>query len=137
MALMTRTAAPYYCTYSQPLHLFISNGPYRKALGSRRRCPSFLAPRDLNDIPQFSYIIIRVSRGTSYGESTVNGTTTSLGRYRPNNRPFDSGQSFSTRSAGKSEVQIRLERTTDGPMGIEMDSSSANEEVNVAKYASA
>ncbi|KAJ7686872.1 hypothetical protein B0H14DRAFT_3056770 [Mycena olivaceomarginata] len=85
----------------------------------------------------FSYIIIRVSRGTSYGESTVNGTTTSLGRYRPNNRPFDSGQSFSTRSAGKSEVQIRLERTTDGPMGIEMDSSSANEEVNVAKYAAA
>ncbi|KAJ7919872.1 hypothetical protein B0H13DRAFT_1868093 [Mycena leptocephala] len=69
----------------------------------------------------FSSIIIRLSRGTSYGESTGNAAISSFGHYRPN-------------SGTKSDVQIRLERTTHGPVGMEMNGFSANKESDDAKY---
>ncbi|KAF7367624.1 hypothetical protein MSAN_00825900 [Mycena sanguinolenta] len=60
----------------------------------------------------FSYIIIRVSRGTSYGERTI--TSTSQGHYPGNNRGFQTGPTLSapSRTGGGTEVQIRLEQTT-------------------------
>ncbi|KAJ7688264.1 hypothetical protein B0H17DRAFT_1068945 [Mycena rosella] len=85
----------------------------------------------------FSYIIIRVSRGTSYGESTEQGTISSIRAHRPTDRTFESGPSLSSRSGAKSEVQIRLERTARGQSGTEMDSASRDDELNASKYASA
>jgi len=69
----------------------------------------------------FSSIIIRVSRGTSYGERRAS-TTTSSRQYRSHLRDL-SGDNISTRSGGKNGVQIKLERTT------------VNEDLNGAKYA--
>ncbi|KAJ6560372.1 hypothetical protein B0H19DRAFT_1260982 [Mycena capillaripes] len=80
----------------------------------------------------FSYIIIRVRRGISYGESPVDATAGSL-RFQPNSRAFESGQGISMPSV---EIQIRLntERTTHGE-GMEMEGPSANDEREEAKYA--
>ncbi|KAJ6459577.1 hypothetical protein C8R45DRAFT_1221320 [Mycena sanguinolenta] len=62
----------------------------------------------------FLYIIIRVSRGTSYGERTMGTTSISQGHYRANNRDFQAGPTIGapSRSGGGTEVQIRLEQTT-------------------------
>ncbi|KAJ7037994.1 hypothetical protein C8F04DRAFT_1256503 [Mycena alexandri] len=57
----------------------------------------------------FSYIIIRVSRGSSYGDSTTSAVPTGLSRERANGT-FE----LSTRnplSGTRSEVQVKLERT--------------------------
>ncbi|KAJ7688250.1 hypothetical protein B0H17DRAFT_1068929 [Mycena rosella] len=74
----------------------------------------------------FSYIIIRVSRGTSYGESTEQGTTSNIRAHRPTHRTFESGQSLVTRSGAKSEGTE-----------TEMDNASRDDELNASKYASA
>ncbi|KAJ7928869.1 hypothetical protein B0H13DRAFT_967858 [Mycena leptocephala] len=62
----------------------------------------------------FSYIIIRVSRGTAYGENTEIATaTTSISWHRRNNptrATFELSQSHSMPAGTRSEVQITLER---------------------------
>ncbi|KAJ6537683.1 hypothetical protein B0H19DRAFT_1270103 [Mycena capillaripes] len=70
----------------------------------------------------FSYIIIRVSRGTSYGEKTeLNPTMTSIPRVRRHSSGFEHGQSRSMRFGARSEVQVTLEmesndeRASDNP----------------------
>ncbi|KAJ6459593.1 hypothetical protein C8R45DRAFT_1109459 [Mycena sanguinolenta] len=83
----------------------------------------------------FSYIIIRVSRGTSYGESTMNTTSISEVHYRVNNRDSESGLTISARSGRKTEVQITLEQATHGSSeasSVKPEDSSPN---NVGKYA--
>ncbi|KAJ7078773.1 hypothetical protein C8R44DRAFT_895836 [Mycena epipterygia] len=57
----------------------------------------------------FSYIIIRVSRGSSYGDTTGQ-VDTSRSRDRGNN--FELSQTRNGRSGTRSEVQIKLERVT-------------------------
>ncbi|KAJ7112373.1 hypothetical protein C8R44DRAFT_882734 [Mycena epipterygia] len=60
---------------------------------------------------KFSYIIIRVRRGTSYGESTAASTTLNS-RGRQSSPTFELGSNCNTRSGSKSDVQVqvRLER---------------------------
>ncbi|KAJ7649036.1 hypothetical protein DFH06DRAFT_1208843 [Mycena polygramma] len=84
----------------------------------------------------FSYIIIRVSRGTSFGESTDQGTITSIRARHPTDRTFESGQSLGAHSGAKSEVQIRLEHTSRGTRGTEteMDGASRDDGLDVSKY---
>ncbi|KAJ7754599.1 hypothetical protein B0H16DRAFT_1832669 [Mycena metata] len=58
----------------------------------------------------FSYIIIRVSRGSSYGDSTISAPPTSRSRERANGTTYE----LSTRnqlSGTRTEVQVKLERT--------------------------
>ncbi|KAF7367509.1 hypothetical protein MSAN_00813900 [Mycena sanguinolenta] len=84
----------------------------------------------------FSYIIIRVSRGTSYGDNGVESTNTvGHGQYRSNNRNFPS---INTCSGGKTdiEVQIRMEQMT-YMESVEIDGSSRDNESNVGKHAAA
>ncbi|KAJ7642339.1 hypothetical protein DFH06DRAFT_1477531 [Mycena polygramma] len=85
----------------------------------------------------FSYIIIRVSRGTSFGESTDQGTITSIRARHPTDRTLESGQRLGAHSGAKSEVQIRLEHTSRGTRGTEteMDSASRDDGLDVSKYA--
>ncbi|KAJ7176264.1 hypothetical protein C8R43DRAFT_975314 [Mycena crocata] len=80
----------------------------------------------------FSYIIIRVSRGTSYGETTGTVATTSLrmGRVRDGSQTFESSHKPDSRS--RTEVQIRLERTTQNDSLP--DAASPNEEAKITKY---
>ncbi|KAJ7467461.1 hypothetical protein FB451DRAFT_1258618 [Mycena latifolia] len=72
----------------------------------------------------FSYIIIRVSRGTSYGETTANISTASFARFKPSNRTFELGQS--TMNTRPGEVEIRLEGANKKIQG--------EDEANVAKF---
>ncbi|KAJ6588636.1 hypothetical protein B0H19DRAFT_1057783 [Mycena capillaripes] len=60
----------------------------------------------------FSYIIIRVSRGSSYGDSSGNVANTSLNRERANSQTFELSQTRNNRSGIRSEMQVRLERDT-------------------------
>ncbi|KAJ7270006.1 hypothetical protein B0H12DRAFT_1093979, partial [Mycena haematopus] len=62
----------------------------------------------------FSYIIIHVSRGTSYGDTQ--NTNNLSGQSLSNNRDFESRPSIGTRSGGKTEVQIRWSRRRTGRM---------------------
>jgi hypothetical protein len=94
---------------------------------------SFSPYLDNNCAAQFSSIIIRLSRGISSGENTGNAAISSLGHFRPNNRTFEHELSISVCSGTKSDVQIRLERTTHGSEEIEMDGLSANKQPNNAK----
>ncbi|KAF7367636.1 hypothetical protein MSAN_00827200 [Mycena sanguinolenta] len=82
----------------------------------------------------FSYIIIRVSRGTSYGESTMNTTSISHLHYRGNNQDFESGPTISARSGGKTEVQIRLEQTTYGSAEVDSVKPEDASPNNIGKY---
>ncbi|KAJ7354333.1 hypothetical protein DFH08DRAFT_933866 [Mycena albidolilacea] len=78
----------------------------------------------------FSFIIIAVSRGTSYGENTTNATTTSLSDFRIR-RPHEFDQSFSTRSATRPEVHIQLEHAHSNS---EPERSSRDDCLHLAKY---
>ncbi|KAJ7693979.1 hypothetical protein B0H14DRAFT_3044588 [Mycena olivaceomarginata] len=57
----------------------------------------------------FLYIIIRVSRGTSYGDVKIHETPTILDQYSSNNRVSRSRQNSSIRGAAQSDFQIKLE----------------------------
>ncbi|KAJ7485673.1 hypothetical protein FB451DRAFT_62894 [Mycena latifolia] len=81
----------------------------------------------------FSYIIIRVSRGSSYGDSSGNVANTSLSRERANTQTFELSQTRNPRSGTRSEVQVRLERVTH--QHSDVDSTSKDDESNIAKYA--
>ncbi|KAF8168611.1 hypothetical protein K438DRAFT_1856313 [Mycena galopus ATCC 62051] len=85
----------------------------------------------------FSHIIIRVSRGTSFGETTVNlNTTTTSQQYSSNHHDFRPGESIITRSGGKTEVHIRLEQITQGSAAVKAGESPPNsEDMDVANYA--
>ncbi|KAJ7082576.1 hypothetical protein C8R44DRAFT_822914, partial [Mycena epipterygia] len=56
----------------------------------------------------FSYIIIRVRRGTSYGESTESKSITIDSQGRQSGPPFEIGSNRNVRSGTQSEVQVRL-----------------------------
>ncbi|KAJ7021880.1 hypothetical protein C8F04DRAFT_1139644 [Mycena alexandri] len=58
----------------------------------------------------FSYIIIRVSRGTSYGDDTDVPSTMDFGRPTTASERFELGRSENIRSGSQGEVQVRLER---------------------------
>ncbi|KAF8169009.1 hypothetical protein K438DRAFT_1983586 [Mycena galopus ATCC 62051] len=79
----------------------------------------------------FSHIILAVIRGTSYGDTTTNSTTTSSSdfraRLRRNNDTLDFGRS-STRSATRPEVHVQLEQT------IEPQGASRNDAFHRVKY---
>ncbi|KAJ7302714.1 hypothetical protein DFH08DRAFT_904773 [Mycena albidolilacea] len=81
----------------------------------------------------FSFIIIAVSRGTSYGENTTNETTTSPGDFRTR-RPHEFDQSFSTRSATRPEVHIQLEHAYSNS---EPERSSRDDCLHLVKYSPA
>lgn len=80
---------------------------------------------------QFSYIIIRVSRGSSYGD-TSGRVDTSLSRERGNN--FELSQTRNGRLGTRSEVQVRLERVTIQHSDRDIDIGSKDEETNSNKY---
>ncbi|KAK6980732.1 hypothetical protein R3P38DRAFT_3376649 [Favolaschia claudopus] len=78
----------------------------------------------------FSYIIIRVSRGTSYGENSITATSVSTLGARANTSTF--GQSYTTRPGNRSEVQINLEQTTRGANDLQVDDTFAQEAAKMA-----
>ncbi|KAJ6616753.1 hypothetical protein B0H10DRAFT_2036190 [Mycena sp. CBHHK59/15] len=83
----------------------------------------------------FSYIIIRVSRGTSYGDSTANAATMSLSGERENDQTFELSQGCNPRSGTRSEVQVRLERVTHQHSDLDhLDRASKDDKSNIAKY---
>ncbi|KAJ7354469.1 hypothetical protein DFH08DRAFT_854930 [Mycena albidolilacea] len=59
----------------------------------------------------FLYIIIRVSRGTSYGEIRKHESPSFIDQYSSNNRVLRSRQNISTRGAPQGDFEIKLERT--------------------------
>ncbi|KAJ7084500.1 hypothetical protein C8R43DRAFT_965278 [Mycena crocata] len=101
------------------------------------RCssPEYFSPTGSQGLV-FSYIIIRVSRGTSYGENSEIATTRSLALKRRDNIVFELRPNHSTRSGQGNEVPIRLE----GEIIHTFDSERAGEptdavgELEVAKY---
>ncbi|KAJ7116933.1 hypothetical protein C8R44DRAFT_879463 [Mycena epipterygia] len=76
----------------------------------------------------FSYIIIRVSRGSSYGDSTGR-VDTSLSRDRNN---FELSQTRNGRSGTRSEVQVKLERVV--VQHSDVDTGSRDDESHSKKY---
>ncbi|KAJ7108044.1 hypothetical protein C8R43DRAFT_1243573 [Mycena crocata] len=82
----------------------------------------------------FSYIIIRVSRGSSFGDSSGD-VNTSLSRDRGNTQNFELSQTCNARSGTRSEVQVRLERVTH--QHSDLDTASKHSDSNIAKYADA
>ncbi|KAJ7113392.1 hypothetical protein C8R44DRAFT_881714 [Mycena epipterygia] len=76
----------------------------------------------------FSYIIIRVSRGSSYGDTTGR-VDTSLSRDRNN---FELSQTRNGRSGTRSEVQVKLERVV--VQHNDVDSESRDDDSNSKKY---
>ncbi|KAJ7106764.1 hypothetical protein C8R44DRAFT_805775 [Mycena epipterygia] len=59
---------------------------------------------------EFSYIIIRVRRGTSFGDSTEIKSTTIDSEGGPRRPTIELGSNRNTRSGTQSEVQVRLEQ---------------------------
>ncbi|KAJ7918294.1 hypothetical protein B0H13DRAFT_295385 [Mycena leptocephala] len=83
----------------------------------------------------FSFIIIAVSRGTSYGENATNATTTSLSDFQARGRrTHELDQSLSTRSATRPEVHIQLEH---GYNSSEQERGSRDGDLHLAKYSPA
>ncbi|KAJ7850440.1 hypothetical protein B0H13DRAFT_1905676 [Mycena leptocephala] len=83
----------------------------------------------------FSFIIIAVSRGTSYGENATNTTTTSLSNFQARGRrTHELDQSLSTRSATRPEVHIQLEH---GYNSSEQERGSRDDDLHLAKYSPA
>ncbi|KAF7360568.1 hypothetical protein MVEN_00787900 [Mycena venus] len=80
----------------------------------------------------FSYIIIRVSRGSSYGDSTGNVNTSLSRERRANGQTFELSQTRNNRSGTRSEVQVKLERVVH--QHSDMDSASKDSESNIGKY---
>ncbi|KAJ7105869.1 hypothetical protein C8R44DRAFT_745525 [Mycena epipterygia] len=76
----------------------------------------------------FSYIIIRVSRGSSYGDTTGR-VDTSLSRDRNN---FELSQTRNGRSGTRSEVQVKLERVV--VQHSDVDTGSRDDESHSKKY---
>ncbi|KAJ7581389.1 hypothetical protein C8J56DRAFT_1057377 [Mycena floridula] len=105
------------------------------------RLDSFYSYVIVNCIPAtigivFSYIIIRVSRGSSFGDTTVNGGgTTSVSRGGTNHRAFELGPTRTHRRGITSQVQIKLEHTTHQHSDIE--SSSKDDGNEISKYSTA
>ncbi|KAJ7764699.1 hypothetical protein B0H16DRAFT_1525416 [Mycena metata] len=58
----------------------------------------------------FSYIIIRVSRGTSYGDDTDVPSGMDFGHRTTASERFELGHNHNVRSGSQGEVQVRLER---------------------------
>ncbi|KAF8172557.1 hypothetical protein K438DRAFT_1981405 [Mycena galopus ATCC 62051] len=79
----------------------------------------------------FSYIIIRVSRGSSYGDSSGR-IDTSLSRERANN--YELSGTRGGRTGMRSEVQVRLERVTVQHSDRDITESKDEEETTSNKY---
>ncbi|KAJ7185294.1 hypothetical protein C8R46DRAFT_1185075 [Mycena filopes] len=84
----------------------------------------------------FSYIIIRVSRGTSYGDSSAQHSIVakSLSRERAGNQAFELNSTRNQRSGSRSEVQVKLERVVHSDLDM---ASSEHSMANSGKYAEA
>ncbi|KAJ7810187.1 hypothetical protein B0H13DRAFT_2477110 [Mycena leptocephala] len=92
-------------------------------------------PHLMSAFNQFSFIIIAVSRGTSYGENATNATTTSLSDFQARGRrTHELDQSLSTRSATRPEVHIQLEH---GYNSSEQERGSRDGDLHLAKYSPA
>ncbi|KAJ6459736.1 hypothetical protein C8R47DRAFT_1161817 [Mycena vitilis] len=87
----------------------------------------------------FSYIIIRVSRGSSYGDSSGGvGVDTSLSRDRANGQAYELSQSRNRSGTRTEPVQVRLERTTVQKSDMDIASQKDSESnMHMGKYSEA
>ncbi|KAJ7123369.1 hypothetical protein C8R44DRAFT_783723 [Mycena epipterygia] len=72
----------------------------------------------------FSYIIIRVSRGTTYGDNTGNEAT----RTEPTDHQTLEFSRSHNRGTDRTELEVRMERVT--PLGSDLENTSTNQASN-------